>query len=74
MTDQYRFLETIGCIGGDVLIPIADIKVINVSYGNNTTVIKIKMKCGEMEFHEHFKTEERAGLRYEEIKTIIGAK
>ena len=73
MTQQARFLETITFMGNDILIAISDIKCIYLTYVDKSH--KIVIKCfSETETEENFSDGDKAVIRYQQIKDIIGAK
>ena len=68
-----KFLETITFLGGDMLIPVTDIKCIYLS--STAENYKLVIKCfSDTDTEENFSTKEAYITRYNEIKEILEAR
>jgi len=65
------FIETLTLFGSNALAPIDRIKYVNLIYTGETVNILIVSDDGNWE--EHYKEENEAIERYDEIKEILGA-
>jgi hypothetical protein len=67
-----KFLETITALGNDVLVPVSQIKIIWITYGQNGWEIHIKGQDNN-EWIECFeKDEKKLNVRWTMIKYILG--
>lgn len=73
--EQVRFLETIGALGYDVLIPIERIKYINISFHGRW---EIRFYSDDGDWVECFDSsdegQKKLDLRYSMIKEILNGK
>lgn len=73
--EKPRFLETITFFGDYILVPIKDIQFISIKYKEGGWIINIQGKNDCFQLEECFQNdEEKLTKRYDQIKSIIGAK